>query len=128
MTIHETFDVYLGESIRVSNGCDAALPTFGKFGCVVRLDSYRLIEGDEGWYIGRPWGSTMAIGDCEEEETRVRWEEIVKLFADGTPNRDGWTTDHGAAVAKAIAGAKARHESHCAESGSYRKVYGQEEL
>jgi hypothetical protein len=124
--IHETITVYRADSVRAENGSQKDLPIFGRFAAIVRADTYRLTEGEEGWYIGLPYGSTLWSGDGTEEDAREAWERVVANLADGVKNREGWTTDRDVAKREAIANAANRHNMKAAESSNYARKFGGE--
>lgn len=122
--IHETTRVFRADSVRVENGSQADMPIFGRFAAIVREDAYRLIAGEDGWYIGLPYGSTLWSGDGTEEDAREAWDRIVASLADGVKNREGWTTDRAVAKREAIAAAADRHNKKVAESKAYGIKFG----
>lgn len=122
--IHDTVTVYHADSIRASNGSQDGMPIFGRFAAIVRTDSYRLIESDDGWYIACPNGCTLWSGDGSEQDARSAWARIRERFPDGEKHRGGWTTSADNARRNAILMAAARHNAKVCESCSYKAKFG----
>lgn len=110
---------FSGWSARTSNGVEADLPIFGKFGCRIRAAKPRtfFIDDETGW--GFDFGGEFGVSGvgCEtEREAQQRAEAALR--------RAGFVPEWRVAAEVAKSQAKARHEAKLAESAAYAAQYG----
>lgn len=110
---------FSGWSARTSNGVEADLPIFGKFGCRIRAAKPRtfFIDDETGW--GFDFGGEFGVSGvgCEtEREAQQR--------AKATLRRNGFVPEWRVAATVAESQARARHEAKLAESEAYAAQYG----
>lgn len=110
--------VYRGTSVNAQNASGAGIATFGRFAAVLDSAVVRVAQSETGeWYYEFPRFNSCGMYESEAEAEAHALEWIAR-------NRDGWTTDRGAAVRAAIEHARARHQEHAARSANYRARYG----
>jgi hypothetical protein len=117
MTTIKVADLFCGESCRFDNGSQVGMPVFGRFAAIVRHETLFACEGEAGWYIRLPLGSTLG-GEFTREEAL---EHAAAIAANGTR---GWVADESQARVSAIENARQRHNAKARASAAYAKKFG----
>ena len=108
--------MYRGESIRLKSA-DRSLPTFGKFGCVVRTAWVEVFQSDGDWCY-------HTAGDCGISGGTFDTADEARQVGEGTLRREGFAFINYSEAAKEAANLAAeRHDAHKSRSLNYARHY-----